>query len=123
MDELSSALISAVTRELGGEIEQLRREKAELQKTSDARRDKLEVARRCNAVLNERLDSDRGNRHLRNVGIALGTSMASAGIFGDLTASPGELPVLLGVGGIVLALVSWLSPRVAGRTGRQGDAS
>ena len=123
MDELSSALISAVTRELGGEIERLRRENARLQEGLSAQRDELEIARRGNAVLTERLNSDRGNRHLRNVGVALGTAMASAGALSDLTASPGEIPILLVVGGIVLATVSWLSPRLGGRAGRKGDAS
>ena len=123
IDGFTSALISSVTRQLGHEIEALRSDKAQLQRALDARRDELENERRCNAVLTERLDSDRGNRHLRHVGIALGTSMASAGIFGDLAAGPGGLPILLVAGGILLALVSWLSPRQGKRTARKGNAS
>ncbi len=122
-DDFASGLLASYTRQLGNEAVILRADNARLQRALDDQRDVLESERRCNAVLAERLESDRGNRHLQNVGITVGTSMASAGIFGDFTASPGGLSLSLIVGGIALALVSWLRPRRANSATRKGNGS
>ena len=111
MDALASALVSSVTRQLGNENYELRREKEELREALDARRDELEAARRCNAVMAERLDSDRGGRHLRNVGITVGTGLVGAAAFGELHAGLAGIPILLFIGGIALIALSWLVPR------------
>lgn len=123
VNDFASALMSSIARQLGNEAEILRGDKVRLQKALDDQRDELETERRRNAVLTERLESDRGNRHLRNVGITVGTSMASAGIFSDFAASPGGLSISLIVGGIVLALVSWLTPRRVNSATGKGNGS
>ena len=111
MDALASALVSSVTRQLGNENYELRREKDELREALDVRRDELEAARRCNAVMAERLDSDRGGRHLRNVGITVGTGLASAAVFAELHAGAAGVPILLFISGVALVALSWFVPR------------
>ena len=113
MDAIASALVSSVTRQLGNENYELRREKDELREALDARREDLEDARRCNAVMAERLDSDRGGRHLRNVGITVGTGLASAAVFGEHAGVAGA-PILLFIGGMALIALSWFVPRRRG---------
>ena len=123
IDGFTSDLITSVTRYLGNEIDALNARNAELQTALDSRRDELEDARRYVAVLTERLDSEGGNKHLRHLGVAVGTSMATAGTFGDFANSPAGLSVSLIVGGIALALAFWIIPRRNRGTNRNGSSS
>ena len=121
MDALASALVSSVTRQLGNENYELRREKDELREALDDRRDELEATRRCNAVMAERLDSDRGGRHLRNVGITVGTGLVSSAAFGQLRDGLTGVPILLFIGGIALIALSWFVPRQRRATESKGN--
>ena len=106
--DFASTMVSSVLRLYSNEAEELRNEKEQLSEKLDSLNIELGNARQENAVLAERLASDRGIRHLRNVGVAVGTSMACTFAFSDFLEGPVQFAlVLLGLG---LVLASWVVP-------------
>lgn len=119
--DFASSLISSTVRFFSNETEVLRQEKAELHGRLDALRNELGNQRQRNAVLNERLASDRGNRHLRNVGVTVGSAMVCAGAFGDFAAGSGQIAMV--VLGVALVLAAWVIPRRNPRATQEGADS
>ena len=102
-------MLAGAARQLEKENRELRQEVQDLRISSDSVRDKLEDERIHNAVLAERVDSEKGNKHLRNFGITVGTALASAGLFPNSIVDNEYSWVLFSAGALLL-LVSWFSP-------------
>ncbi len=78
--EVASALIAGATTQLALELQYSKAEILKLRETNDSLRDQLSKADTKKAVLEERIDAFRNNRHLRNIGIFIGTTLLAAGI-------------------------------------------
>jgi len=79
--EVSSALIAGATSQLAGDYSELKNKHNLLSEKFEAQRDELEKTRTKNAVLSERIRSEAGNKHLRNLAITIGTSLIGTGIY------------------------------------------
>ena len=96
-------------------------ENFELRQSLDAQRDVLEGERISNAVLTDRLKSERGSKHSRNFGITVGTALASAGLL-RIPAIVDGYTLALALGGVLLLVVSWFTPTTGlQRTPKNGD--
>lgn len=109
LGEVGSVMIAAATRHIADENQELKTDKKNLQEQLANQRNELESARTRIAVLVERLDAVKGNKHVRNLAITVGTALASAGVMlsrdGINNYSVGMI-----VAGSLLLLVSWFAP-------------
>jgi hypothetical protein len=109
LGEAGSVVFTAYTRQLANEVNDLKDEKRAMQIQLDARRDTLEEVRTENAVLKQKIASEKGVRNLRNFGITIGTGLASAGLMIGRTNVDGYAIALIVAGGLLLVL-SWFVP-------------
>lgn len=109
LGEFGSAMLAGAARQLANENQDLKEETGRLRNLLDERRNLLKKERIRKAVLTERVKSELGNRHLRNFGITVGTTLASAGLFRGPSADDGSSWALI-LGGALLLLLSWFSP-------------
>lgn len=109
LGEFGSAMLAGAARQLADENQELKINNRQLNQLTDCQRDDLEHERIYNAVLAQQVETERGNRHFRNFGITLGTALASTGLLPSLTSIEGY-SIALSVLGVLLLLVSWLSP-------------
>lgn len=108
LGEFGSVFVTAYPRQLADEIQDLKEEIRQLRESSESGRDELESERIKNAVLAERIESDSRNRHLRNLGITVGTGLASTGILMSRAKIDGYSVGLIFVG-VLLLLASWFA--------------
>ena len=105
---ITSALVAGATSHMARELAQAQTELACLRKKNEALTDTLSEFKSKNAVLIERIDSYRTNRHLKNLGIFAGTSILGIGIKLVIGKQNGYgLPLM--VVGTLLLVLSWLS--------------
>lgn len=109
LGEFGSIMLAGAARQLANENQELKVEIARLRQSLDRQRDELENQRIQNAILTEKVKSERGNKHARNFGITVGTALVSAGLYRNLNDIDGYTLALI-VGGVLLLLVSWFSP-------------
>lgn len=77
--EVASALIAGATTQLASELQYTKQEVSGLRKENDVLKENLSEANTRKAVLEERINSYRSNRHLRHFGIAVGTTLLGVG--------------------------------------------
>ena len=114
LGEFGSIMLAGAARQLANENQELKVEIAQIRQSLDRQRDELESQRILNAVLTQQVKSEQGNRHTRNFGITIGTTLASAGLLRSRTIID-EFSLALIVGGALLLLVSWFSPIKRGK--------
>ena len=102
-------MLAGAARQLANANHELKVENFQLRQLLDSQRNILEGERVNNAVLTDRLESERGNKHFRNFGIAVGTALASAGLL-RIPAVIDGYTLALTLGGVLLLLVSWFTP-------------
>ena len=78
--EVASALIAGVTSQLASELQYTKQDVTRLRNEIDVLKESLSGANIQKAVLEERIESYRSNRHLKNLGIFLGTTLLGVGI-------------------------------------------
>lgn len=106
--EVASTLIAGATSQMSVELEQTRGELAEQRKKNDQLNRELSDERIKRAVLAERISSFRSTRHLKNLGIAVGTLIFGTGV--QLIWSGTHETGIAGVAlGTLLLLFSWFS--------------
>lgn len=106
--EVTSALIAGATTQLACDYRDLKERHINLSDKYEQQRNELEKTRTKNAVLVERIRSDRGNKHLRNLSITIGTSLIGTGLL--LTRSGLDRYSFGAYGfGIILLLLGWFS--------------
>ncbi len=104
--EFNAALIAGATSQIAHELSSVKAMQAQTQLKLEATQDELNTANIENAVLRERIESDKGSRHLRNFAIFAGTTLLAAAIqLGEIDQK--TYAVAAGVGGIVLVLLGW----------------
>lgn len=104
--EFSAALIAGATSQIAHELSSVKAAQAQTQLKLETAQEKLSAANIENAVLRERIESDKGARHLRNFAIFAGTTLLAAAIqLGNINQK--TYAVAAGVGGIVLVLLGW----------------
>jgi len=78
--EVASALIAGATSQLASELQYSKNELVQLRKQLDQLNEGFTQSKIQNAVLSERITSNQQSRHLRNLGIAIGTTLLTASI-------------------------------------------
>lgn len=108
--EVTSALIAGITSQLSTELQYSKGEILKLQSKNEQLSQQLSDERVTNAVLGERLKAFQANRHLRNIGISVGTALVATSIvLFDTEQFQSYGYVALGVG-ILLMLAGWFVP-------------
>ncbi len=108
--EVTSALIVGITSQLSTELQYSKGETLKLQGKNEQLTQLLSDERVTNAVLSERLKAFQTTRHLRNLGIAVGTVLATTSIvLFDTVQFQSYGYAALGIG-IVLLLAGWFVP-------------
>jgi len=100
--QLLVASVSTITDDLQSTKRELRETRQNLDKTKD----ELAATRVENGVLKERLSNLNGIRHLRNIGIVIGTALFGYGLKMN---SPGNIGHSLMAIGILMILLSWFA--------------
>lgn len=112
--EATSALIAGIASQSASDVRYFKGAAHQLQNKVDELSENLSTVKIDNAVLKERINSSRKIRHLRNLGIAIGTLLLSASI--PLFDSSDYQNYGLGtlVVGAILILMGWFSPAHGG---------
>lgn len=108
--EVTSALIAGITSQLSTELQYSKGENSRLQDKNEELSQQLSKEQVMTAVLGERLKAFQTTRHLRNIGIAVGTALATTSIVlfdTDQFQSYGFASLGLG---LVLLLAGWFAP-------------
>lgn len=106
--EVASTLIAGATSQMAVELDQIRKELHGQREKNERVMADLSEEKIKSAVLSERVDSFRSTRHLKNIGIAVGTLSLSVGLqLIDSNLSAYGVAAL--VIGSVLLLVSWMA--------------
>ena len=106
--EVTSALIAGATTQLAFDYKELKGRHSNLSDKFDCQRDELEKTRTQKAILAERIRSEGQNKHLRNLSIAIGTSLIGTGIYLSRSGLDKYSFGAYGFGAILLIL-GWLS--------------
>ncbi len=108
--EVTSALIAGITSQLSTELQYSKCEAVKLQGKNEQLTQQLSDELVTNAVLNERLKAFHSTKHIRNLGIAVGTALVTTSIIlFDTTQFQSYGYAALGIG-IVLLLAGWFVP-------------
>ena len=107
--EVASTLVAGITSQMAVELDQTKQELALLRTDRESLRDDLANERINSAILNERISAFQSTRHLKNVGIAVGTILLGGGVQLSRADNAELVGVATGVIGAVLVLMSWLS--------------
>ncbi len=113
-NEVTSALITGATTQLASELQYSKAEISKLQKKIDDQNETLKFSLIENAVLKERISASHQTRHLRNIGIAIGTTLLTTSIpLFDSTKynSYGFVSLIIGT---ILLIAGWYSPAKGG---------
>ncbi len=104
--EVASALIAGATSQMAVELDQTRHELSEQRQKNDRLTSDLTDEKIMSAVLAERIDSFRSSRHLKNIGISVGSLILGLGVqaIRSETFAYGIAGVAIG---IVLLAFSW----------------
>lgn len=106
--EVGSALIVASMQQMSHDKNQLQQENNKLNQNFQQQQVKLEEARTRSAVLEERLKGYGKNKHLRNLGIAIGIGLVGIGI--NLGRQKVDIVAISAiVAGSLLTIISWFS--------------
>ena len=111
--EFGSIMLAGAARQLANENQELKVEIAQIRQSwidSAMSRE----AKESSMLMLDQVKSEQGNRHTRNFGITIGTTLASAGLLRSRTIID-EFSLALIVGGALLLLVSWFSPIKRGK--------
>lgn len=113
--EVASTLIAGAASQMAVELNQTKDEFAKLREKNEALTIKLADERVQKAVLVERIDAFRSTRHLKNIGIAVGTLLTGIGVQLVRADSSGYGLASIIVGALLL-IVGWLSaPKEGGK--------
>jgi len=108
--EVTSALIAGATTQMASELQYSKSENQKLQNKIDVLNEHLSDEKVENAVLKERITSSHQHRHLRNLGIAVGTTMLTVSIpLFDSQQYQTYGYVSLAIGALLVAM-GWFSP-------------
>lgn len=106
--EVASTLIAGATSQMSVELDQTRKELTEQRKQNDQLNRELSDEKIRSAVLAERISSFRSTRHLKNLGIAVGTLIFGTGV--QLVRGGSQEFGIAGIAvGVLLLFFSWLS--------------
>lgn len=106
--EVASTLVAGVASQMASELQNTKAELSSLRGRLDVSACDLTNERIKSAVLAERLHSFQATRHLKNVGVAIGTLLFGIGIQLARSGTIG-MGVTAVVIGSVLILISWIS--------------
>jgi hypothetical protein len=113
--EVASALIAGVTSQMVNELNQTKYELTQLRGKNESLVNTLSNERIQKAVLAERIDAFRSTRHLKNIGIAVGTLLIGTGVQlvrSDAT-TYGITSIIVGA---IMLIAGWLSvPKEGGK--------
>lgn len=114
--EVASALIAGATSQMAVELNQTKLELASLREKHESLTNTLSDERVQKAVLAERIDSFRATRHLKNIGIAVGTLLIGTGLQLVRNDAPAAYSVACFIVGALLLIVGWISaPKEGGK--------
>ena len=103
-----SALLNGLVQHFVYEKEELKRHIVELRQSLNTQSEQREKERINSVALAARLKSELDNRHFRNGGISVGTTLVSAGVFGSSSIGVHSWPLIL-IGALFI-LASWFGP-------------
>ena len=106
--DVASVFIAAATRQIAQDCNDLKADNRRLADRIESLRDELETTRTQNAVLTERIRSEGKNKHLRNLGITVGTALIGFGIALSRVSQDGYSTGAF-VFGVLLLLLGWFS--------------
>lgn len=113
--EVASTLIAGATSQMAIELNQTKEELSVLRKKLESVTSALSNEKVEKAVLNTRIEEFRSTRHLKNIGIAVGTLLVGTGV----QLAPGDSPeygVATIIVGALLLIVGWISaPKEGGK--------
>lgn len=106
--EVTSALIAGVASQMSNDLRQTKAELSSERIKAETSASDLANERIKSAVLSERIHAFQATRHIKNVGVAVGTMLLGTGVQLSRT---GNAPVGItaAIIGAVLVLISWVS--------------
>ena len=114
--EVASTLIAGATSQMAIELSQTKLELAQLRDKHEILANTLSDVRIQKAVLAERIEAFRLTRHLKNIGIAVGTLLVGVGVQllrSDATKDYGVASIIVGT---LLLIAGWISvPKEGGK--------
>lgn len=106
--EVASTLIAGATSQMAVELEKTRQDLSDQRAKNEKLYSELSAERTKCAVLAERINSYRSTRHLKNLGVAIGSLLLGLGVQLIQTDS-NTLCMASLIGGTLLILASWFS--------------
>lgn len=108
--EVASAMVLGITNQLNSDLNICRLENRTLQAKLETERDIHSKAKANNAVLKERILSFHQHRHLRNIAIAIGTTMLIGSIKLFSTQEYHDYGYVSLIFGALLVVIAWFLP-------------
>lgn len=106
--DVASVFIAAATRQIAQDCNDLKSDNRRLADRIESKRDEMDKIRTHNAVLLERFRSDGKNKHLRNLGITVGTALIGVGVALSRVGQDGYSSGAF-VFGVLLLILGWFS--------------
>lgn len=116
--EVAATLIAGATSQMAIELTQTKHELAQLREKHESLSNAFSDEKVRTAVLAERIEGFRSTRHLKNIGIAVGTLLVGTGV----QLSRGDNPsfgIASIIVGVVLLIVGWTSAPKEGKNDRR----
>lgn len=106
--EVAAGLIAGSFTQISHELQETKQDLRDTRSALDKAREDLSICKSRAAVLEERVESNLRGRHLRNLGIAVGTTMVGVGI--ELLKNDFNKYAYITFGlGVLLVLLGWFS--------------
>lgn len=106
--EVAATLIAGATSQMSIELDNARLELAKQRDKNESLFSELSSEKIKRAVLEERIDSFRSSRHIKNLGVAIGSLLFGLGVQ-LVQEGSNSLGVAAVIGGGLLIVVSWFS--------------
>lgn len=106
--EVASAWVVGVASQMASELQQTKAELSSVRVKAEASANDLSHERVKSAVLSERLRAFQATRHIKHLGVAVGTLLLGTGFQLSRTGNT-PLGITAAIIGALLVLVSWLS--------------
>lgn len=108
--EVGARFVAASVTHLSNDLQETKKELANVRNRLDAAKDNLSAEKQNSAVLSERLRSIGGVRHIKNISIAVGTVLIGFAI--DFSRNKFDsLSVIIAGIGLLMIVMGWVSPK------------
>jgi len=107
--ETTTTLIAGTVNHLGHDLQETRKELREVRNKLESAEQELSQHKITNAVLGEKVEALSRERNIKNLCITIGTLFISFAI--DLWKNDFKVACLITVGGVILLIAGWLSPK------------